>query len=141
LTLSSLGAISGCSGGNPPDIGQVGNVILDLRIHAEGREWIGRSETSGTGDFELRLQLQLRDDQLAAAVTMRGRGEHFLNDVVINQGNVDVRQSATVNARVIVGPPLRIVGIASGEFVYDRPISGRMTCTSANWILERAISG
>lgn len=135
LTLVSLGAIHGCSGGNRPDIGQAGSVILDLRIQAEGREWIGRPQTPGTGDFELRLRT--REDPLAVAGTMRGHGEHFFN-AVVNQGRVDVSQPATVDARLIVGPPLRIVGSASGEFVYDRPIVGRVTCSSATWGLERA---
>jgi hypothetical protein len=134
LTLSSLGATSGCSGGNRPDIGTVGNVILDLQIQAEGPEWIGRPEKPGTGDFEMRLRT--REDQLTVSGTMRGHGEHFFNSVV-NQGTVDVGQSATVEARLIIGPPLRIAGSASGEIVYDRPIVGRVTCTSALWLLER----
>lgn len=39
--------------------------------------------------------------------------------------------------RIIVGPPLRIVGSASGELVYDQSILGRVTCSSATWVLER----
>jgi hypothetical protein len=90
---------------------------------------------AGGGDFELRLQT--REDEVSVAGTMRGRGEHaFAADGA--QAIVDVSQPATVDARLIVGPPRRIVGIASGELVYDHPIVGRVTCKSATWSLERA---
>src|SRR5262245_11182455 len=134
LTMSSLGASDGCTGGARTEFGPLGNIILELLIRAEGREWIGRPATPGAGDFELRLQP--RDDELTAAVTMRGRGEHFLNHIV-DQGHVDVSQSTTEAARLVAASPLRVVGRANGEFAYDRPILGRVTCTSATWILER----
>jgi hypothetical protein len=133
LTLLSVGAVSGCSGGNLPAFAQGGAAIFDVQLQGEGREWSGRLRTPEKGD--LQLTLRTRDDG-AITGTMRGRGEHFATSVGIT-GSVEVSQTATVDARLIAGPPVGILGLVNGELVYDRPSAGRVTCTTATWRLER----
>jgi hypothetical protein len=133
LTLLSTGAISGCSGGNQPAFAQGGVALFEVQLQAEGREWTGRLRTPERGD--LQLTLRLRDDG-ALIGTMRGRGEHYAT-AGGTQASVDVSQSTTVEARLIAGPPVGTFGVVNGELVYETLATGRVTCTSATWRLER----
>jgi hypothetical protein len=133
MGLLSLGTTYGCSGGSEPGFGQGSGITLEVQLQVEGNEWIGRLRTPGRGDFQ--LTLRTRDNDRVVTGTLRGRGVEVSNAGSI-QVSIDASHPATVDARLLDGTPLRIFGTVDGQLVYDEP-SRRITCTSANWILER----